>query len=302
MTIGYTSFTLDQLAPMVAKELGFFEQNGIDAEVISTPAGSHPEAAMVSGQLQMYEAGPEIVAADLGGNLDMEYVGAADKSFLFWLFSVPSVKTAADLKGKQIAVTSLTSSTYTAAKIAVKSLGLDPEKDVHFTPVNNPPAILSAMLNGAVQAGAIGSTNIIQVRTATNFNMLVDVASLNVPYAAGWYTASKKWASGHEDLMQRMMRAIVQAIAYQHQQPDGTKKVLAKYSKNDDPTFLNGIYDLVTPHIQRAPYADVQGVKLALEELAITEPKAKSADPNAYVDNHWVKQLEDSGFIASLYK
>jgi len=302
MTIGYTSFTLDQLSPMVAKEEGFFDQNGIDAEVITTPAGSHPEAAMVSGQMQSYEAGPEIVAADLGGNLDLEFVAAADKSFLFWLYSVPSVKTAADLKGKQIAVTSLTSSTYTAARLAVKSLGLDPDKDVHFTTVNNPPAILSAMQNGAVHAGAIGSTNIVQVRTQTNFNMLADVASLNVPYPAGWYAVSKSWANSHEDLMQRMTKAVVQGIAYQHQNLDGTKKVLAKYSKNDDPTFLNGIYDLVVPHIQKAPYVDVQGVKLVLDELGDSQPGAKTADPNTYADNHWVKALDDSSFINNLYK
>jgi ABC-type nitrate/sulfonate/bicarbonate transport system substrate-binding protein len=232
---------------------------------------------------------------------DLEFVAAADTAFLFWLYSIPSIKTGADLKGKTIAVTSLTSSTYTAARIAVQSLKLDPEKDVIFTAVNNPPAILAAMQNGAVQAGAIGSSNIVQVRK-TNLNLLVDVASLGVPYPAGWPVVSKKWADSHDDIMKRMMKTYVQAVAYMEQNPEGTQKILSKYSKSDDQDFLKGNYDLVLPHLQKVPYADAKGVQLVLEGLTSTNPAAKNADPAKFVDNHWIKELDDSGYIKSLYK
>ena len=300
IAIAYTSFTLDQLSAMVAKEQGFFEQNGLDADVVSIGAGSQPNAALMSNQIQSYEGGPEVVAASLAG-ADLEFIGAVDTAFLFWLYSIPSVTTAADLKGKQIAVTSLTSSTYTAAKIGVRSLKLDPEKDVFYTAVNNPPAIFAAMQNGAAQAGSIGSTNIVQVRKS-GYHMLVDIASLGVPYPAGWYAVSKKWANAHEDTVQRMMRSIVQAVPFMLKEPAATQKILAKYSKNEDQEFLTGVYDLVSPHLNKAPYADVRGVKLVLDELSTSNPAAKTADPNAFVDNHWVKSLDDSGYIASLYK
>ncbi|HVA25578.1 MAG TPA: hypothetical protein VMW62_14430 [Chloroflexota bacterium] len=39
-----------------------------------------------------------------------------------------------------------------------------------------------------------------------------------------------------------------------------------------------------------------------LDQLSTTTPAAKSADPNKFVDNHWIKALDDSGFIKSLYK
>ncbi|MFI5268570.1 MAG: ABC transporter substrate-binding protein [Chloroflexota bacterium] len=300
ITIGYTSFTMDQLAPMVAKETGLFDQNGLDADVVSIGAGSQPNAALMSNQIQMYEGGPEAVAATVAG-ADLEFVAAADTAFLFWLYSIPSVKTGADLKGKTIAVTSLTSSTYTAAKIGVKSLGIDPDKDVVYAAVNNPPAILAAIQNGAVQAGSIGSSNIVQVKK-TNLNLLVDIASLGVPYPAGWPVVSKKWADSHDDIMQRMMKAYVQGIAYMEQNAAGTQKILSKYSKSDDQEFLKGNYDLVLPHLQKVPYADVKGVQLVLDGLVETNPAAKGANPNKFVDNHWIKALDDNGFIAGLYK
>jgi ABC-type nitrate/sulfonate/bicarbonate transport system substrate-binding protein len=300
LTIAYTSFTMDQLSPMVAKEQGLFDQNGIDAELVSIGAGSRPEAALLSGQVQMVEGGPEEISAALAG-ADNEFVAAPDPDFNFWLYGASDVKTAADLKGKRVAVTSLTSSTYTAARIAVKQLGLDPDKDVTYVAVNNPPAIFAAMQTGAAQAGSIGSTNIIQARSS-NFNMLVDISKLGTHYPAGWYAVSKKWADTHTDLMTRMLKAGAQGVAYMIQQPEGTQKVLQKYSKNDDQAFLKGNYELVQPHLKKVPLVPVDGVKLVLDELAATEPQAKTADPNKYLDNHWVQQLSDSGFVDSLYK
>lgn len=301
MTFSYTAATLEQMPPMVAKEQGFFDQNGIDADVIPIGAGSQPQAAVMSGQVQMYEGGPDAIAATVAG-ADLEFVGTAETAFLFYLYGAPNVKTAADLKGGKVAVTSLTSSTYVAAKLGVKSLGLDPAKDVTFVAVNNPPAILAAMESGAVQAGTVGPTNLSQVQASGKYNQLADVAKLNQPYPAGWWSVSKKWASSHDELMQRMIKSLVQGVAYEKQQPDGTKKILAKYSKNDDPVFLNGNYDIESPHIQKVPLADVKGVQLALQELAATNPAAKNADPNSFVDNHWVQALDSNGFINTLYK
>jgi hypothetical protein len=50
------------------------------------------------------------------------------------------------------------------------------------------------------------------------------------------------------------------------------------------------------------------GVKTVLEFLVkdnprakSQEPKAKSADPNSFVDPSFVKALDDNGFIKSLY-
>jgi NitT/TauT family transport system substrate-binding protein len=301
MTISYTAATLEQMPPMVAKEQGFFDQNGIDAEVIPIGAGSQPQAALMAGQIQMYEGGPDAIAATVAG-ADLEFVGTAETAFLFYLYGAPAVKTATDLKGGKVAVTSLTSSTYVAAKLGVKSLGLDPDKDVTYVAVNNPPAILAAMESGAVQAGTVGPTNLAQVQASGKYNQLADIAKLNQPYPAGWWSVSKQWANAHDDIMQRMIKSLVQGVAYEKQNPDGTKKILAKYAKNDDPVFLNGNYDIESPHIQRVPVADVKGVLLALQELASTNAAAKNADPNTFVDNHWVEALDKGGFITTLYK
>jgi len=43
-------------------------------------------------------------------------------------------------------------------------------------------------------------------------------------------------------------------------------------------------------------------VKTVLEFLAKDNPKAKTADPNSFVDGSFVKTINDSGFIKALYQ
>ena len=41
---------------------------------------------------------------------------------------------------------------------------------------------------------------------------------------------------------------------------------------------------------------------MALDLLADENPKAKVAKPEDFVDNRFIKELDDSGYIDSLYK
>jgi hypothetical protein len=46
----------------------------------------------------------------------------------------------------------------------------------------------------------------------------------------------------------------------------------------------------------------VNGAKTVLEFLVKDFPKAKTADPNSFIDNSLIKPLEESGFIKALYQ
>jgi NitT/TauT family transport system substrate-binding protein len=300
ITVAYTAVTSDQLPSMVAKERGFFDQNGLDVDLVSIGSGSNPQAGVISGQIQVYQGASEVVPADMAG-ADLAFIASPSTAFSFWLFTVPSVTTAADLKGKRVAVTGLGSSTHTAARLALRSLGLDPEKDVAITAVNNPPAIFAAMQSGAVQAGSVGPSNIVQARQA-GFHEMVDLEKQGIIYPAGWPIVSRKYADGHRDVALRFMKSISQGIAFMIKEPAETQAILSKWTKNTDAAFLKANYELAAPHLQKAPYPNLDGVRNVIDQVSVTTPEAKNLDPATFVDASYVKSLEDSGFIASLYK
>ena len=154
LSLAYASVSATQAGAWVAKEQGIFERNGLDVKLESIAGGSSPTAALLSDQVQALQISVEAMSAGVEGG-DIVYVAAPVSSPLFWFVALPTVNGPADLKGKKIGATAIGSETYFADVLALQKLGLDPDKDVTLTSVNNVPAILAAMQSGQVAAGAL---------------------------------------------------------------------------------------------------------------------------------------------------
>jgi hypothetical protein len=46
----------------------------------------------------------------------------------------------------------------------------------------------------------------------------------------------------------------------------------------------------------------VEGVRTVLDEMALTDPAAKNAKPEQFVDASFITKLDKSGYIDGLYK
>jgi DNA-directed RNA polymerase specialized sigma54-like protein len=67
--------------------------------------------------------------------------------------------------------------------------------------------------------------------------------------------------------------------------------------------YLEKTYALYAgKYLDQVPYVSIQGVKTLLDFVSSQNPKAKSADPENFIDNKIVRQLENSGFFAKLYQ
>jgi len=81
--------------------------------------------------------------------------------------------------------------------------------------------------------------------------------------------------------------------------------VLGKYlGQIKDRDVLAKSYEAAAPdnRISRKQYPNPAGIQIALDLLADENPKAKSAKPEEFVDTRFIKELDDSGYIDSLYK
>jgi len=54
--------------------------------------------------------------------------------------------------------------------------------------------------------------------------------------------------------------------------------------------------------MMKVPLTTADAVRSVLEELAERNPKAKDLDPNKFFDDRFVRQLQASDFIDSLYR
>jgi LysM repeat protein len=105
------------------------------------------------------------------------------------------------------------------------------------------------------------------------------------------------------DLVRNVMKAYVEAIHFYKTNRAESIAILGKYLKTTDPELLNEVYqDLGLTLTPRKPYPTLRGIEVMLRELAMKDPKIKTARPDDFVDLTFIKELDSSGFIDRLYK
>jgi hypothetical protein len=79
-----------------------------------------------------------------------------------------------------------------------------------------------------------------------------------------------------------------------------TIAVQAEYSGIADRSIAEATYDLTQPGMPRVPYPVVAALQTLLDFMASELPEAKNADAKQFVDDRFIRQLEEEGFIAAL--
>src|SRR5919202_4045797 len=204
LTVAYIALNATQMPSWVAKEQGIFDKNNLDVDLQYISSGQSPTAALISGQAQVMVLGEQAIQADIQG-ADIVYVAAPTSTIFFSLYTKPDITNAEQLKGKKLGITQAGSSSDTASKMALRSLNLQPGKDVDVLNVGSAPNILAAMQSGGVDAGMMSSPTNLQARSA-GFHELVNVAKLDDPFPSGWAATTKRYINDHQDVVTRYVK------------------------------------------------------------------------------------------------
>ena len=78
--------------------------------------------------------------------------------------------------------------------------------------------------------------------------------------------------------------------------------VMRKYLRGASQEVLEETYQYTTVEMEQLPYPSLQVITSGLEILSFQYPQAKQTDPNLIFDPSFVKRIDQSGFIAGLYK
>jgi len=229
LTVGYVANDPAQFPAWVAKERGFFDQNGLDVTFAALPGGSDPTKTLIAGQVQALEISVEALEADEDG-ADLIYVAGPIDNLLFSLYAQSGLTSPASLKGKRIGYTEAGSASSAAVKAALGTVGLDATRDVTLVPLQRMPAVLAELRGGAIDAGML-RLNWAQQARAAGMTELVDVGKSHTSYPLAWDAVSKKYRDQQRGAVAAYVKSIVQAMAFASQQPVPTQLIMGKYSQ-----------------------------------------------------------------------
>lgn len=171
-------------------------------------------------------------------------------------------------------------------------IGID---QVQWIEDENSDAQLEALKSGKADARFI-SANAGDRYKKLGFHVLPlgPLPMINGPTLTTSYTVLHK----KKDLGERLVKALVLGIHFAKTKKEKTEKILANLSKKQGDTYQYRFFD----RVPKKPYPDPQGVINAYELGCIKSPEAKQLSPLALWDLHYLRELDNSGFIDKLYR
>jgi len=206
--VGHSARAALSIGPLLyGIERGFYRDEGIDLVYVSLRADLGIKA-LLSGDIDYsYSTGTIIRGAILSvpvRNLTFDF-----SRVMHALMSRPEIPNAAALKGKIVGVSSFGATGDLAARVALRSLGLDPEKDVKIITLGTDTLRHAALLAGTVQATHMPVPLNIQLRKE-GYHELVYAGKILQRPLTGLATSLEKIRK-HPGQVQRMVRAFLRA-------------------------------------------------------------------------------------------
>jgi len=290
---GGGSASATQMALWFAKEGGYYEKNGFNVEVISIPGSSLALQAMLSGELPVIQAGGAGPIQTALAGADTVIIATIAKRFSWWIFSQPNITRMEELKGKVFGVTRFGTQSDLASRLALRRYGIDPERDVTMIQTGGPSETVAAMAAGKIHASAITAPATLQARRL-KLKEILDLSKLDLDYHVNGLVTTRRFIKTNEDTVRRFVRAYIEGAARGQKDRPFAIKAMGKYFRTDDREVLEETYDLIIQNgFNFPPYPS--GVVGLLQESQ--SPKAKIAKPEDFVDNRFVRELDQSGFI-----
>ena len=212
----------------LAHQKGFFKEEGFDAEIVRI-TGPSGRSALVSGDIDYYTTIAFIVQSAILG-LPVKVVAAYVNCPPFVVMSRPEFKSAQDLKGKTMGIGAPPgSSPDVIAKLSLRHLGVNPDRDVKFVYLNSHERTFLALEQGLYAVGLIAPPFDFHGKKL-GFNSLVRADEI-LTYPEDGLIATVKKIKEKPDEVKRVIRAGIKANRYIRTQREGTIQFLMEWQK-----------------------------------------------------------------------
>ena len=285
----------------VAKEARLFDKHGLDVAPVLIPSSVRTLQAMLAGESAIAEsAGPAVVSARLAGG-DVVAIAGSVNILTYYFVTLPGVKRPEDLKGKIGANQSPGTIADFALRVSLRKLGLDPAKDVSLRSIGVLYDRIAAMQKGIVQFTVLTEAEK-PIVDKLGYSVMLDLISLRIPFPQRGIYTTGKYIKEQPDTVRRYVRAYVEAIHYFKTRKEETIKIINKYSRVEDREVLEHTWSWFTQNMPENPYPPPEGYQVVLQEMVSSNPKAAALNVKELVDARFVKELEEGGFTAGLYR
>ena len=303
--VGLSSVSATNGSIWVAEDKGLFRKHGIDVEVIVVGGGgARVVSSLVAGDLHFSVGGGEgSVRSQLRG-ADTVIAASSLCKGLQRIMARPEIKNYQELKGRRIGITQYGSAEHLVLLLMLKKWNMRTDQ-VQILQVGSSPAMLASLDKGGIDAAVLTLPTFF-VAEDRGYRTVGDPITMDIFYLQNTLESTRGFLRKNRDGSLRFMRGYVEGIAYfkknKSESLDVMRKKLRIQSEQErDNRYLEQSYNLLANAYNDIPYPALKSVQTIIDKVAEDEPKVKERDVKSFVDDSFVKELEDSGFTKTLY-
>lgn len=282
------------LAMWMAEAGGFYAAEGIQVEIINMSGGSRGAQELAAGRIDVMHVGLSSVVRLNRAGADLRFIASLSNVIRFTFFSSPGVKTAADLKGGTVGVSTFGSESDATVTLALQRLGLT-RADVTLKEYGGGMRRIEAVQSGEIKATAVNEP-VTSIARERGLNPMVDLVAEHIPWLFSGVVVKKSTLVDKRELLTRFLKATVEGNYLALSDEKRAKEVLAKETNIKDPKILDISYN---DFKQQSP-ENLEPVRAGADNIIAQFPPEVSRKVEDYVDTSLLDQLRKSDFFKAL--
>lgn len=229
--IGLSVTETSQFAAKLAEMAGIYKKNGLNVQITVFEGDGKVMQALQAGQLDVGFGGTSAFVTSQ--TTDVPVVALAVNATILSdeLVSTADVKTADDLRGKCVAVSTYGGTSHGAVILSLKALGLTPE-DVVITEVGGQSARIAALQGGACAAAPVDAARHEEM-ASLGFNFLVDLKKEKLPWGRSGMGVTKEWLAENRNTAIVVAASVLEAQNMMWEDPDKAAGFYAEFTQSD---------------------------------------------------------------------
>lgn len=279
----------------VADKKGFYAQNGLELELIVTDSSNKVVQAVTGGSADLVWTAPDAAILAIEQGAPLAIVAGGQNAIPYSLIVQPSIKSFADLRGKTLGTSSLTSGATVIIRKMMGANGLR-DNDYDIVPAGGTAERYAAIRSGAVDGGLLLQPEDYMIM-AEGFPRLAYATDYVPKYQWITMVVNKNWARDNEDKLVRALRAIDEAYrwVYDPRNRDEAIALITETTKAPE-AIARSTYELYVDQLKIWPTAgEVDDVALrAVIELMgeLGQLSAPLPEPSRYIDPSYLRKAQ----------
>jgi len=292
---------------VVADKAGIWEKNSLEVDTSPLLAREKAVAALQKGHVDLISGNHHnlYVRKAKNGEDFVHLAQAANNWIDNRMVVAGEIKSVQELRGKKVAVEKITGHAGLNVWLFLRQEGLDADKgDVELVSHSgSPEERWKGVLKGEFAATFVGTPH--DRRAARAGARVLRVRPM--PMIRGvTLTTTMSFVKSNEEKIRRLIRGLVDAVHFFRTQKEETLKILkghvAPMLNLQDDEEIKALYDEWDQSLERKPYPSPQAIANVFQLALRRDPEIADFSPLAMWDTHYVRELDDSGYIDQLYR